>query len=209
MLLHGLWRTRRSMSRLARRLEASGYHVVNAGYASRRAPVEELADTVTSAVALCDPLAPLHVVTHSMGGILLRQALAADATLRRPSRVVMLGPPNHGSEVIDRLGGLPGAGWLLGPAGRQLGAGDDGIAARLPPLPSDVQLGVVAGDLSINLLLSRVLPGPDDGAVTVASTRLDGMAEHVVLPIPHPFLMTARRAVDHALHFLAHGAFPR
>lgn len=208
MLLHGLLRTRRSMARIARRLRGRGHGVVNCGYPARAATVDELARrTVPSAFERCDGARALDVVTHSLGAILLRRALRDDPTLRRPARVVMLGPPNHGSEIVDVLGHRPGFAWMLGPAGRALGTTETGAAYGLGPAPEGVEVGIVAGDRSFNPILSPLLPGPDDGAVTVASTRLQGMADHVVVPVPHPLLPASRRVIDHVAHFLDHGAF--
>ncbi len=209
ILLHGLCRTSRSMAPMAGALRAAGYVVHNLDYPSRTAPIEELADRVIApAVAGCEAAgAPrIHFVTHSLGGILVRQYLAAHP-LPVLGRVVMLGPPNQGSEVVDHLGS-----WRLfilinGPAGRQLGTG----AASLPNLLSPVTfpVGVIAGNRSINWINSLLIPGPDDGKVSVDRTRVAGMSDHLVLRCSHPFLMGDRPAIRQTLHFLAHGRFLR
>ncbi len=209
ILLHGLCRTSRSMAPMATALRAAGYVVHNVDYPSRTAPVEELAESaVAPAVAACEAAGAtrIHFVTHSLGGILVRQHLT---THRIPhlGRVVMLGPPNQGSEVVDRLRDW----WLFrrlnGPAGAQLGTDPDSVPNRLGPVTYPV--GVIAGDRSINWINRLLIPGPDDGKVSVARTRVAGMSRHVVVRCAHPFLMRDRAAIRQTLCFLATGAFTR
>jgi hypothetical protein len=119
----------------------------------------------------------------------------------------MLGPPNQGNEVIDRYGDLPGFEWVSGPAGLQLGTGEASVPLTLGPVHFD--LGVNAGTQSVNPILSRTLPGPDDGKVSVDATPLDGMDDHLVLPVTHVFRMRNREAIDQVRHFLANGYFKR
>ncbi len=205
ILLHGLARTARSMGPMARALERAGYRVVNRGYPSRRMPVEALAPlAVDSALAHCGDCAGIHFVTHSMGGILLRHYLRA-SPLPELGRVVMLAPPNGGSEVVDRLRDAPGFGLLNGPAGRQLGT------AGLPPTLGavDYPVGVVAGTRSVNPLLSLLLPKPNDGKVSVAATRVEGMCDFIAVPNTHPFIMRVPHVIEQTLAFLATGRFLR
>jgi pimeloyl-ACP methyl ester carboxylesterase len=205
VLLHGLARTSGSMEPLARALVGSGFAVVNQGYPSRSAPVGQLADhAVPAALKQCPEGGLVHFVTHSMGGILVRDYLSR-YPLGRLGRVVMLGPPNRGSQIVDKLRGVPGYRLLNGPAGQQLGTDSASVPMQLPPVVYPV--GVIAGTRTFSPLGSLLLPGTDDGRVTVARTRVDGMADHVVLPVTHTFMMRDEEVLRQTLAFLRTGAF--
>jgi len=205
VLLHGLWRTEASMNKMQQALEAAGYEVRNIDYQSTKATVEELADeTLPRAVESCQGADTIHFVTHSMGGILLRQYLET-GNIDRLGRVVMLGPPNQGSEVVDVYKKFPGFEWIGGPAGLQLGTGAASIPRSLGPVTVDV--GIIAGTRSINPILSAFLPEKDDGKVSVASTRVDGMNDHLELPVTHMFMMRNTKVIQQVIHYLQHGRF--
>lgn len=207
ILLHGLARSARSMGAMAAGLREAGFAVCNIDYPSRHHPVEALAaEHVLPQIREClgTTTAPPHFVTHSMGGIIVRQ-LAATGALPAIGRVVMLGPPNGGSEVVDSLGDWALFGALNGPAGRQLGTGDGALPQQLGPAPFEA--GVIAGSFSINPLLSLLIPGEDDGKVSLARARLDGMADYRVMPVSHPLMMRNREVIEQTIHFLRHGRF--
>lgn len=207
VLLHGLARTADSMKKLEKALTAEGYAVANVDYPSRGHPVEELANlAVEQGLGECEKreTSKINFVTHSLGGILVRVYLK-DHKRDDIGRVVMLGPPNQGSEVVDNLKNAPGFELLNGPAGMQLGTRETDIPRTLGPV--DFELGVIAGTQSINLILSSFLPNPDDGKVSVESTKVDGMEDFVVLPTTHPFMMKNDAVIDQTVYFLKHGKF--
>ena len=202
VLLHGLARSDASLLVMEEALALEGYRVVNTGYDSTGEGIEALAArTLPPAVAACAEAPRTHFVTHSMGGILLR-VWARDHALP-PGRTVMLAPPNQGSELVDALEDIPPFDWVNGPAGRELTT--DGPVRALGPVWAGV--GVIAGDRSLSPVYSAILPGPDDGKVTVASTRVEGMADHLVLPVTHTFLMNAPVVIVETLNFLREGRF--
>jgi pimeloyl-ACP methyl ester carboxylesterase len=207
ILLHGLVRSSASMVVLQERLVREGYQVENIDYPSRDHPIEVLAEeAVGRGIQRCAQGGPagINFVTHSLGGILVRMYLKQNPETRI-DRVVMLGPPNQGSHAVDKLKNAPGFELLNGPAGMQLGTAETDIPRSLGPV--NFELGVIAGTQSINLILSTFLPDPDDGKVSLESTKVEGMKDFVALPVTHPLMMRNEAVVDQAVHFLRHGRF--
>ncbi len=206
ILLHGLGRSRWSFYRVEQMLRQDGYQVVNLTYPSREQSIEELAlNYLGPLVAAHRSSARVHFVTHSMGGILLRCYLR-DHRIPNLGRIVMLAPPNAGSELADHLM----ATWLYrtvnGPAGQQLGT--HGLPPALGPWPTGAgELGIIAGDVSLNPLFSSWLPGPSDGKVTVLRTRLAGMQDFIVLPYSHTWLAWRSAVLTEIQAFLRTGHF--
>jgi len=209
ILLHGLCRTSRSMLPMQRALSQAGYQGLNINHPSRSASIEQLSDdAIGGAVRDCNAqgATAIDFVTHSLGGILVRSYLARH-TITNLGRVVMLGPPNQGSEIVDKLGSL----WLFrkinGPAGGELGTGKNSVPNKLGP--ANFCVGVIAGDRSINWINRLLIPGSDDGKVSVERTRLAGMADHIVIHAAHPFLARNRNAIRQTICFLRNGHFDR
>jgi len=210
ILLHGLARTSRSMAKLEAALRGAGYSVDNVDYPSRTAVVERLAEALFPVVlgsAAARSAEVIHFVTHSMGGILLRYYLEAEG-IAKAGRAVMMAPPNQGSEVVDCLRRQRLFQIVNGPAGQQLGTDADSLPRRLGPVT--IPCGVIAGSRTINWIQSLcMIPGRNDGKVSVESTRVEGMLDHIVLPVSHPLIMRNQRSISQTLHFLREGRFAR
>jgi triacylglycerol lipase len=208
ILLHGLCRSTKSMRRLEESLISCGYFPHNISYPSRHFTIAELSDRyVAKAVAKCNEARAkkIHFVGHSMGAILVREYLSRHS-LPNLGRVVMLAPPNQGSEVVDHLRDLGLYRWINGPAGQELGTDVASIANRLPQI--DYPVGILAGDRTINWINSlTMIPGRDDGKVSVERTKLPGMADHAVVHTSHPFIMKNRESIEQVLIFLKTGKF--
>lgn len=208
ILLHGLCGTSHSMAKMRRALMDAGYTVWNVGYPSRTALIPKLADdAIGKAIAECrqNGATKIDFVTHSMGGILVRSYLARHS-VPDLGRVVMLAPPNQGSEVVDELGGLALFKWINGPAGNELGTDKNSLPNQLGP--AKFPLGIIAGDRSINWISSAFfIPGPDDGRVSVKRAALAGMTDFIVIHAPHPLITRNHKAIQQTIAFLRNGKF--
>ena len=207
VLLHGISRSARSFRKMQAALERAGYATLNLDYESRRKALDALAEDIHPAIELFSGgiRGSIHFVCHSMGGLLARVYLAK----YRPQhlgRVVMLGTPNGGSEIADSLKNLAVYRAFFGPAGQQLVTRREAaLNAILPAI--DYPVGIIAGDRSIYPISSVMLPRPHDGRVSIANTRLDGMADHIVVRTTHPWLVRNGEAIEQTIAFLRRGRF--
>lgn len=207
VLLHGLARTSNSMHKLDRYFSKQGYKVLNIDYPSRKYHISELANIVRKEViSKASDAERIHFITHSMGGIILRYMQEHDP-LPNLARVIMLSPPNHGSEVVDILGGMWVFSYINGPAGKQLGTDKDGICQKIGKV--NFELGVITGDRSINWINSLVISGKDDGKVSIESAKVEGMKDFLVVHVSHPFIMNNETVMTQCLYFLKEGSFKR
>lgn len=210
LFLHGLGRRAGSMWRLAAAARGAGYTTFSPAYPGRRRPLPGLVDYLQAEVAAFEASfdGPLHVVTHSLGGLVARALIQT----RRPKRlehVVMLAPPNGGSEVADfifraRLNRI-----FLGPVGAHLRTArlleDEHLLGRV-----DFELGIIAGSRGLDPIFPRLIIGrPNDGKVAIAATHVDGMRDHIVLPVSHTLMVYDRRVIAQVMAFLQAGSFCR
>lgn len=207
VLLHGLARSSASMWLLETRLQDEGFFTVNESYPSTTTPLSELIDTTPPlSVAKCEDRRPIHFVTHSMGGVIMRGHLARHQ-VDGLGRLVLLAPPNKGSELVDTMKQIPGFDWLNGPAGAALSTDIDSIPNTISD--ADAEYGVIAGNLSLNPLYSSFIPGDDDGKVSVESTKFAAMADHITLYVSHTFIMNSADVTEQVVAFLRTGRFTR
>jgi triacylglycerol lipase len=207
VLLHGLARTDVSMQPLEAPLREAGFEVRNIHYPSTDAsPAELVAFLHAELKACCLGAARMNFVTHSLGGILTR-AYLAEHPAPTLGRVVMLAPPNHGSELVDVLGENELFQWAMGPTATELGTDGASLPNRLPP--ATFELGVIAGKGSVNPLGELVIPGESDGTVSVESTQLSGMKDFITVPASHTFIMFSKEVAAQVVAFLRTGRFVR
>lgn len=207
VVVHGWAWLRDAMRPTVRFLHRQGYHVISVHYDSREEmPEAVVSDRIAPAVAAhcTDPERKIHFVGHSMGCLMIRAYLRDDA----PSalgRVVLLAPPNQGIELVDRMKDWGLFCRIFGEPARLLGTAEDGFARRLGPVayPAGVIMGCEVG-LPV---LSSMLPGPDDGVVTVESGRLEGMKDFLTVRCMHMTLPGHPVVLRQTVGFLRRGVF--
>lgn len=190
VLVHGLGRTPFAMKLLERTLQDEGYRVYNWGYSSYCCTVEELGVELAWDLQQMEGVRPerIHFVGHSLGNIIIRQALG-HAPPSEPGRVVMLAPPNQGSETADRYSSL--FGWMLVPL-EDLQTGDEGVVQELYQI-EDREVGIIAGER--------------DGKVDVDNTKLETQDDHEVVETFHTWMMNRSEVQELILDFLRYGEF--
>jgi len=207
VLLHGIGRTSDCMSKLQTALELQGYRVLNIDYPSRQDTISNLADQMEEQIKAfsADKSRKLHFVGFSMGGLVARAYIHR----HRPEnlgRVVLMGTPNQGSEVADFLDGFPLFDWFYGPAGKELTTAFNRDAVFGVP---DYPVGVIAGTWTVDPVSYYIIPGANDGKVSVDRTTVEGMADKTVLPVTHAFMPLNATVIAATLAFLKEGAFPK
>lgn len=204
VLLHGLGRSKSAMWLLAHRMESAGYQVERFGYQSLRSTPEQILTNLKSKVSDCcaSLKKKVHFVGHSLGGLIVRAYLAKNKPPNL-ARVVLLGTPNSGAHLVD----LYGDKWwfkLLGPTAQSLGTGRDSLPGSLPA--PDYPVGVIAA-IANRFSNDHILPGDDDGLVSVESTKLERMTDFVVVQTGHSAMRYSRPVADQVVSFLKNGRF--
>lgn len=192
---------------MARSLEATGYEIWNRSYPSRKKPIAELAQiAIEPALEFCEArgIQHIHFVTHSLGGILVRYYLQ-DNIIPKLGRIVMLAPPNRGSEIVDKLKTYKIYQLFNGPAGQELGTDANSVPNQLRPIAGEI--GVIIGNATSDPWFSWLIPGEDDGKVSVASARLDEMTDFLVVSEGHTFIMQKDAVIAQVQTFLQQGGF--
>ncbi len=210
VLLHGIGHSLWNMALMEKRLRREGYKTVNLSYPSRKHNIEALSVWLNDRLQSEDVWScsgRVHFVTHSMGGLVTQHYLDTNKEgfpSGKLGRVVMLGPPHRGSEVADFLHKVPLYRWVFGPAGQEL---TTSVRAKVKITPW-YELGVIAGTKNWMYPLGVLtMKGVNDGCVSVESTKIDGMKEHITLPLLHGFMGWNKTAQSQTANFLKTGGF--
>jgi len=210
VILHGIAKTNSSMRSVEKLLQKEGYKTLSITYPSQKNSIDDIASYLREEHlndAFWENADNVHIVTHSMGGLVARRYLDTykdDIPEDKLGRVVMLAPPNGGSEVADTIHGLSLYQWFYGPAGEELTTevqSKNGSTVYY-------DLGIIAGTKEWPYPVAAfIVPGESDGRVSVEKTKLDGMADHVSVSATHTFIMNKKDVHKQLLHFLKEGAF--
>lgn len=208
VVLHGIMQPAFTMLPFCRHLGRAGYSVLNIDYPSTAYPIERLAEIVAERIDGhgASSEGKLHLVGYSMGGLVIR-AFLRDRVPVNLGKVVMIGTPNHGSQVADFLKEFLPFRFIYGPAGQQLVTDQHAFSSIFANDGFD--LGIIAGDYTYNPILERIIGQPSDGKVSVESTKLDCAADHFVVHCNHMMLPHNRIVWNQTLAFLRTGAFER
>lgn len=212
VLLHGLARSRSSMAKLSKQLQDAGFSVFDVGYPSTRRGVSDHARALAGIIDNLDGIEEINFVGYSLGNIVIRHYLADqtdEESGRRPDprikRFVMIGPPNHGSIAATSFADNQLFATIAGKAGQQLGP--EWVWLESDLATPQCEFGIVAGGLGNEQGFNPLLPGDDDGIVTLVSTRLAGASDFSLVPVWHSFLSTDSRVIKRTLCFLQNGYF--
>lgn len=219
VIMHGLARTSNSMKKMAKNLEASGFSVWNQTYPSTEKKIENLSPIINRALEFCviEGTEQIFFVTHSMGGILVRHYFQSDNLQNEQPNIlkakklvkgiVMISPPNHGSEIVDAFKSKAWFKWYNGPAGLQLGTDTKSFPNTLSPI--DIPVGIITGNVSSDPWFSYLFKGPNDGKVSVESAKLKEMKDFLVVPNGHTFIMNADEVIQQTMYFLKNSKFEK
>ncbi|MFB9217162.1 alpha/beta fold hydrolase [Vibrio sinaloensis] len=207
VLAHGLGRSDVAMWRMTRRLEGAGYLVCTLDYKTIGQSVSDVLNVTTNQIDSCVSSAPkVHFIGHSLGGLVIRSYLQHHPDMidsEQMGEVVLIGTPNKGSEVADHYDGT----WLMsigGEISQALATGDKSLGNQIEDL--DANIGIIAGTKATRLT-DTVFNGPNDGLVSVESTKLSNMSDFISINVGHSSMRYDEQVARQAIHFLKHGRF--
>jgi pimeloyl-ACP methyl ester carboxylesterase len=203
ILVHGLMRSSKSFDEMTTALQEAGYLAVPFAYPSGRVDVQEATEYLRSVIASLEGIEQIHFVTHSLGGLVVRNYLAAPTVDPRVQSLVMVGVPNRGAELADMFEENPVFRLVTGPAGQQLNTDPEGFVAQLAK--PEIPFAVIAGGRGNTSGYNPLIPGDDDGTVAVESTRLRGAADSSVVASRHFSLANHPDTIAQTLRFLQSG----
>ncbi|GAB4161240.1 MAG: alpha/beta hydrolase [Planctomycetaceae bacterium] len=204
IVVHGIIRSSKSFAKMREQLKKEGFTVIGFDYPSTRVEITKSANYLHKVITSLKGIEEINFVVHSMGGLVVRAYLINHRD-KRIRRMVMLGVPNHGARMADTLKKNPLFRLVLGPAGQQLVSDPQGVINSLP-IP-DFEFGIVAGSRGTIKGYNPLIPGDDDGTVSVSSARLAGARDFITVKCLHSFLMSHPRTIEFTSRFLREGRF--
>jgi len=202
IVIHGIIRSSKSFGRMSTSLKQNGYEVFHFDYPSTRIQIPEAAEYLHRVIDSLDGIQQIDLVVHSMGGLVVRSYLAKHHD-RRIRRMVMIGVPNRGALLANRMKHNALFKAVFGPAGQQLIKDPGGLIDKLPT--PDFPFAIIAGARGSMNGYNPLIPGDDDGTVGVASTRLPGATDFMTVNSLHTFLVNRNDVIEATVHFLQTG----
>ncbi len=205
VILHGIARSNKHMQKLATYLQKDGFDVINLSYPSTAYKIEDLTKIINKEISQrITEDKRIHFIGYSMGGLMVR-ALIHKYNYKNLGKVVQLAPPNRGSEVADSVKNFWPYKKIYGPAGQQLITDQSSVKHLFGEV--NYELGIIAGNATIDPISSAIIPGENDGKVAVERTKLEGMKDHIVVSASHTFFPSNKEVQNQTLHFLKNGNF--
>jgi triacylglycerol lipase len=205
IILHGITRSNKHMQKLATYLQKDGFDVINLSYPSTTHKIEDLTEIINKEISQRTPENKrIHFIGYSMGGLMVR-ALIHKYNYKNLGKVVQLAPPNQGSELADFVKNFWPYKKIFGPAGQQLITDQSAVKHIFGEV--NYELGIIAGNATIDPISSAIIPGENDGKVAVERTKLEGMKDHIVVSASHTFFPFNKEVQKQTLYFLKNGNF--
>lgn len=205
VILHGIARSNKHMQKLATYLQKDGFDVINLSYPSTTHKIEDLTEIINKEISQRTPEDKrIHFIGYSMGGLMVR-ALIHKYNYKNLGKVVQLAPPNQGSELADFVKNFWPYKKIFGPAGQQLITDQSAVKHIFGEV--NYELGIIAGNATIDPISSAIIPGENDGKVAVERTKLEGMKDHIVVSASHTFFPFNKEVQKQTLYFLKNGNF--